>query len=440
MTEIPKEVRLVLQALQNAGHEAYLVGGCVRDMLLGKAPLDWDAATDAAPEEVMALFGGSARPTGLRHGTVTVLSGALAVEVTTYREDGVYADHRHPDQVRFTSSLSADLRRRDFTVNAMAMDLQGRLVDEHGGQADLAAGLLRCVGRPEERFEEDALRILRGLRFASVLGFSVEEETARAMEEKRELLGEIAGERLREETTKLLCGGQVGKVLLAYPRVLGAFIPELLPSVGFDHRNPHHCYDVWEHTVHAVEGVPPEPLLRWVMLLHDLGKPSVCFYDEEAGKARFRGHQAASAALAEGILERLRFDTETKERILLLVRNHDQLMDPEEKAMRRLLRRFGEEDLRALIAIRRADNLAQHPDYRGLQAELRQCETVLEKILREGQCFSLRQLRVDGNDLLALGLRGREIGETLERLLTAVVEGELPNEREALLAAARERQ
>ncbi|MGM9661499.1 MAG: CCA tRNA nucleotidyltransferase [Oscillospiraceae bacterium] len=437
MTGIPGDVRRTLQTLTAAGHQAYLVGGCVRDMLRGVPPLDWDAATDAAPEEVMALFGGSARPTGLRHGTVTVLCGSLAVEVTTYREDGAYADHRHPEAVRFTSSLSSDLRRRDFTVNAMAMDLEGRLVDEHGGQADLAAGLLRCVGRAEERFEEDALRILRCLRFASVLGFSVEEETARAMVEKRALLPRIAGERLREETTKLLCGGRACEVLLAYPQVLGAFIPELLPSVGFDHRNPHHCYDVWEHTAHAVEGVPPEPLLRWVMLLHDLGKPSVCFYDASAGKARFRGHQLASVRLAEGVLERLRFDTESKKRILLLVEHHDQPMEPAEKPMRRLLRRFGEEDLRALIAIRRADNLAQHPDYRGLQKDLTACEAILEKILREGQCFSLKQLRVDGNELLALGLRGREVGETLERLLTAVVEGELPNDREALLAAAR---
>ena len=225
---------------------------------------------------------------------------------------------------------------------------------------------------------------------------------------------------------------------MEYPQILGAVLPEILPSVGFDHCNPHHCYDVWEHTACAVENVPAEPLLRWVMLLHDLGKPSVCYYDEEAGKARFGGHQAASVVLAEEILRRLRFDTASKERILRLVEHHDRLIDPTEKAVRRLLRRFGEEDVRALIRIRRADNLAQHPDFHGLQAELTAAEQWLEKILREEQCFSLRQLCVDGHDLMQLGLQGKAVGEMLETLLGSVVEEELPNQREALLAAAKE--
>lgn len=436
---IPWEVKTVLQRLEEQGEEAYAVGGCVRDLLLGRAPCDWDAATSAAPERVMAIFGDRACPTGLKHGTVTVREGDMTVEVTTFRLDGAYADHRHPDAVRFTRSLEEDLRRRDFTVNAMAMDRHGTLIDPFGGQADLRRGLLRAVGTAEERFDEDALRILRGLRFSSVLGFSIEEETLSAMERKRHLLAALAGERLREEMTKLLCGQDVRRVLTTCPHILGAFLPELLPSVGFDHRNPHHCYDVWEHTACSVASAPAEPLLRWVMLLHDLGKPSVCFYDEEAGKARFRGHQAASVTLAEGVLTRLRFDTASRERILHLVAQHDCLLEPTEKGMRRLLRRFGEGDLRALLAIHRADNLAQHPDYWGRQVEYAECERILADILRQEQCFSLRQLAVDGNDLLALGLRGKAVGEALEALLTAVVEETLPNDRSALLAAAKER-
>ena len=436
--QIPVEVKMVLETLDKQGEEAYAVGGCVRDILLGRAPCDWDVTTAAAPERVMEIFGADAYPTGLKHGTVTVRSGGESVEVTTYREDGEYADHRHPQQVRFTRSLAEDLKRRDFAVNAMAMNLAGEIVDLHGGREDLAAGVLRAVGKAERRFEEDALRILRGLRFAAQLGFRIEEETARAMEEKKELLKEIAGERVREELTKLLCGRDVRRVLMEYPHVLGAVLPEILPSVGFDHRNPHHCYDVWEHTACAVENVPPEPLLRWIMLLHDLGKPGVCYYDHEAGKARFRGHQAESVRLAEKILPRLRFDAVSESRILRLIKYHDRLIEPTEKAVRRLLREFGETDARALLRIRRADNLAQHPDFQGLQAELTAAEEWLEKILREEQCFTLKQLTVDGHDLLEQGFEGKAVGETLEMLLTAVVEERIPNEREALLAAVKE--
>ncbi len=435
---IPPEVTAILKKLEAAGEEAYAVGGCVRDTLLGRAPCDWDVTSSALPEHVLEIFGEDAIPTGLKHGTVTVRSGEQKVEVTTYREDGEYADHRHPQQVCFTRSLAEDLKRRDFTVNAMAMSLTGEIVDLHGGRADLAAGVLRAVGEAEQRFEEDALRILRGLRFASQLGFTVEEETARAMDGKKELLKEIAGERVREELTKLLCGKDVRRILMEYPHVLGAVLPEILPSVGFDHRNPHHCFDVWEHTACAVENVPPEELLRWVVLLHDVGKPGVCYYDHEAGKARFGGHQAESARMAEGVLERLRFDSAGAERILHLIRNHDRLVEPTEKGVRRLLRKFGEQDLRALLRIRRADNLAQHPDFRGLQEELTEAERLLEKILGEEQCFTLKQLAVDGHDLLALGLAGKAVGEMLETLLTAVVEEELPNRREALLKAAKE--
>lgn len=436
---IKREVQTVMQTLESAGFEAYAVGGAVRDRLLGKEPFDWDVTTSALPEQVMGIFGENAIPTGLKHGTVTVLQERERIEITTYRRDGDYKDHRHPVEVEFTPSLKEDLQRRDFTVNAMALSWEGDVIDPFGGQADLRAGILRAVGDAEQRFDEDALRILRGLRFASVLDFEVEEQTASAMREKKELLRTIAAERVLEEMTKLLCGRAVRRVLMDFSDILAVVIPEILPSVGFDQRNPHHCYDVWEHTACAVENTPAEPILRWVMLLHDLGKPLVCVYDYDAGKARYGGHQAASVELAKAILPRLRFDSESTRRILRLVEHHDRLFDPTEKSIRRMLRVFGEDDLRALIHIRRADNLAQHPDFRGRQAELAACVEVLEKVLKEQQCFSLAQLAVNGRDMMALGLSGKEIGAMLEYLLTEVVEQQIPNKKDALLAAAKNR-
>lgn len=430
------EVRAVMQRLAEAGWESEVVGGAVRDALMGRTAKDVDVATSAPPQQVMALFGENAAATGLKHGTVTVVWGEERIEVTTFRRDGTYADHRHPDEVCFTDSLREDLCRRDFTVNAMAMTARGEVIDPFGGQDDLRARVLRAVGEGERRFEEDALRILRGLRLAAELDFTIEERTAEAMRQKKELLRTVAAERVREELTRLLCGKAVRRVLMEYADLLAVVLPEIQPSVGFDHRNPHHCFDVWEHTACAVENVPSEPVLRWVMLLHDLGKPSVCRYDYEAGKARYGGHQAASTAIAEEILPRLRFDADSTRRILRLVRQHDRLFDGSERSILRMLRVFGEEDVRALIHIRRADNLAQHPDYWGRQAELDACEVTLERVLREQQCFSLARLAVNGHDMMALGLRGRAVGEMLELLLSEVVERQLPNEKETLLAAA----
>ena len=274
--EIPAYVRETLTALETAGHQAYCVGGCVRDSLLGRMPEDWDVTTSALPEETMKVFGNRAIPTGLKHGTVTVCCQEGKVETTTFRRDGVYADHRHPEQVTFTPDLTEDLARRDFTVNAMATDLRGTVYDPFDGQADLQEGILRCVGDPERRFSEDALRILRCLRFAAVLGFSIEPETGKALLTCRNLLREMAPERVHEELTKLLCGPWAASVLRRYPDVIGAVLPEILPMVGFDQRNPHHCYDVWEHTLHALDTVPSDPVLRWAVLFHDMGKPE-CF-------------------------------------------------------------------------------------------------------------------------------------------------------------------
>ena len=302
---IPAFARDILQTLEGAGHEAYCVGGCVRDTLLGRTPGDWDITTSARPEETLALFGADALPTGLRHGTVTVRRPDGCAEVTTFRRDGDYTDHRHPESVAFTDSLTEDLARRDFTVNAMALSLRGELRDPFHGREDLAAGRIRCVGEPARRFGEDALRILRGLRFAAVLGFAIEPETAAALSAAREDLRAIAPERIFTEVRKLLAAERPSAVLREFPEVFGVFWPELLPMLGYDQRNFHHCYDLWEHTLHALDAVPGEEALRFAALFHDVGKPD-CFSLDAGGVGHFYGHAAKSAQLADAMLARLR--------------------------------------------------------------------------------------------------------------------------------------
>ena len=434
----PPEVKSVLQRLGEAGYEAYAVGGCVRDLLLGKKPEDYDLATSALPEQVMALFPGYSVPTGLQHGTVTVRAGQRAMEVTTFRTEHGYMDHRHPDCVRFTRRLEEDLGRRDFTINAMAMDTEGGLTDLFGGREDLRCGVIRAVGDPGKRFEEDALRILRALRFASVLGFSIEKATDAAIETKREGLHYIAAERIREEMTKLLCGEKAGEILLRRPEVWGVFLPEILPCVGFDQCTRYHCYDVWEHTARSVDAAPPEPVLRWTMLLHDLAKP-LTFTRDESGSGHFYGHARRGAELAEEILKRLRFDRRSAERIRELVARHDRQIVPAEKSVAHCLNTMGEEMFRQLLKVKRADNLAQHPTYRGRQKEIDRLEEILESVLAEKPCFTLQQLAVDGRDMMALGLQGRAVGEMLRWLLEQVLDGTLDNDREVLLLSAQKR-
>ncbi len=430
--EIPKHVQSVLTALEAAGHEAWCVGGCVRDILLGRSPEDWDVTTSALPEEVLALFGLQAEPTGLRHGTVTVKTPETAVEVTTYRIDGAYHDHRRPDSVVFTASLDQDLARRDFTVNAMAMDLRGKVRDPFKGRIDLEQNVLRCVGNPDRRFGEDALRILRGMRFSAVLGLEMDPGTSASIERNRALLRDIAPERIQAELMKLLCGPNAGWVLENHPAVLGVFWPEILPMVGFDQRNIHHCFDVWQHSLAALTQTSPVPVLRCAALLHDIGKPSAFTLDGK-GVGHFYGHSNVSAALTDGMLRRLKFPNDFRERTVRLVEWHDRDIPRTDKGIRRALRALGEEDLRLLLALKRADNLAQAPAYRGRQTEIQKGENILDKLLAEDACFSLKQLAVKGGDLLALGFSGPEIGRALEALLAQVVDGALPNEQAALL-------
>ena len=434
---MPENVREILERLERAGYEAWCVGGAVRDALLGLEPGDWDVASSAPPEAVLELFAPDALPTGLQHGTVTV-GGGRGVEVTTFRRDGEYLDNRHPDHVEFTRSLTEDLSRRDFTVNAIAVNLRGELADPFGGRTDLERHILRAVGQPEKRFREDALRILRGLRFAARLGFSIEPGTAAAIRRCAPLLENIAPERIRTELTGMLCGEHVLEVLLAYPEVLGVVLPEILPCVGFDQHSVYHCYDVWEHTAHAVAAVKPQPVLRYAMLLHDIGKPETFSLDEE-GRGHFYGHWRRSVPLARAALERLRVDNRSKETILTLVERHDCELTLSERSVRRNLARYGEETLRLLLEVKRADNLAQAEAYRDRQALIRQWEDLLELVRAQGACFSLKQLEVKGGDLTALGLHGPAVGRALNELLELVIDEKLPNERGMLLEYVKEK-
>ncbi|MBQ2618190.1 MAG: HD domain-containing protein [Oscillospiraceae bacterium] len=454
---VPSAALEALRRLWAAGYEAYLVGGCVRDALLGREPGDWDIATAALPEQVKAVFAGErVIETGLKHGTVTVLLGrtdchdqcehwsrkdknltSLSLEITTFRTEAGYADHRHPDAVAFTSSLEEDLARRDFTINAMAWDPEEGIVDPFGGRADLEAGVIRCVGDPARRFDEDALRILRALRFSAQLRFSVEADTAAAALALRQTLELVSRERVAAELTKLLCGPDARRVLTEHWPILAVLLPELDPMAGLDQRSKYHCYDVLTHSAAAVEAVPPEKLLRWAALLHDAGKPA-CLRIDEAGGGHFYGHAKVSAELARTVLTRLRFDKDTVRRIAALVELHDYPIDPPEgspeRAIRKLIGKLGEEDFFRLLALKRADALAHHPDYRGRTAACDRLEALARELLSQPPCFTVKDLAIDGNDLLALGIpRGPELGRTLNALLEAVLDGRAPNEREALL-------
>lgn len=438
--ELPRRVSDLITRLEQAGYSAYAVGGCVRDTLMGRQPHDWDLCTSATPEEMLEVFRGEhVAETGLKHGTLTVILDHIPYEITTFRTDGAYTDHRHPDSVSFVKEVAGDLSRRDFTVNAMAYSTRGGLVDLFGGQEDLARGVIRCVGVPRERFREDALRVLRALRFASVFDFAVEPETDAALRELASTLQSVAAERIREEFFKLLCGKGVGRILRAYPDVLAFIVPEIGPMVGYDQQNHHHHYDLWEHTVQGVENVPAETDLRLAMLLHDTGKPAVRTVDEK-GEAHYRGHQAASAAIAERVTDDLRCSRETRDRVIRLVRWHDIPLRTESGAVNldrsfllRRLNRFGEKDLRALFVIHCADRIATGHSSRERE-ELRLAERIaaLDALMAEKPCFTLKDLAASGHDMTALGLTGPAVGEALQQLLEAVMDGRVANEKEQL--------
>ncbi len=438
--DMPKNVDTAINLLQSAGFEAYAVGGCVRDSLLGKTPNDWDITTSAKPEDMKSVFADfHCIYTGIKHGTVTVVIDGEPLEITTFRLDGEYEDNRHPKSVTFTSNLGADLGRRDFTVNAMAYSKMTGTVDLFGGQNDLKNKIIRCVGDPDRRFNEDALRILRALRFASALDFEIEEKTAQSLLKNRALLGNISEERIAKELLKLVCGKGAKRILTDFAPVLFEILPELQPMYKNSHDNPHHCYDIYEHTLIAVESIDPEPTLRFAMLLHDCGKPAVKNFDEN-GVAHFYGHQRISAEISAQILARLKVSNKFRDEILFLVSNHDRwkLYENTEK-MPRYLSKFGLDGVLKLLKVMRADVLAQSPEYRYRLDKIADAEKIAKNLAAQKPCLSLRELQINGRTLMDIGIpQGRKLGAVLAQLLDEVIDGVTKNTQEALTTRARE--
>lgn len=436
---VPQKGQHIIETLQRTGFEAYVVGGCVRDSILGRKPQDWDITTSARPEQVKALFPRTI-DTGLRHGTVTVMLQGEGFEVTTYRIDGTYEDSRHPSEVTFTYDLQEDLRRRDLTINAMAYNDAVGLVDLFGGMEDLKAGVVRCVGNAEERFAEDALRILRAIRFSAQLGYDIEEKTTAAIVKLSPTLSRISAERIQVELTKLMISPHPDYLRMAYDTgVTKVFFPEFDRACETPQNHPHHCYSVGEHILHSLGHVEADSVLRLAMLLHDIGKPAVMTLDEE-GRNHFHGHAAVGAEMAETILRRLKYDNDTIHKVCRLVRYHDygNGVDIDIRLARRAMNRIGEDAFPALFAVKRADILAQSDYLRREKLDmLEKWQGLYREILDKNQCVSLKTLAVSGADLIAAGWKpGKELGEALKQLLELVLEDPARNTKEWLLAKA----
>ena len=432
--QLPEKVGRIIGTLQEHGYEAYAVGGCIRDSILGREPEDWDITTSAMPEETKALFD-KTFDTGIQHGTITVLLEKEGFEVTTYRIDGKYEDSRHPKEVTFTRNLREDLLRRDFTINAMAYNETDGLVDIFGGLEDLEAGMIRCVGTAKERFKEDALRILRGVRFAAQLGFDIEEDTRQGMKELAWTLQNISAERIQVELVKMITSKRPEMVREAYELGMTRIVlPEFDQLMTTGQETPHHMYSVGEHTLHAMKNIRADKILRLAMLLHDMGKPALKTVDE-AGVAHFKKHALESERIAENVLRRLKFDNDTIRKVTRLVRYHDLRMPATAKSVRRAMNQIGEELFPYYMEVRRADVLAQSMYQREEKIEnLDQIEELYHQIVEDGDCVSLKDLAVTGRDLIASGMKpGKKIGEKLEELLKLVIEDPKLNTKEELL-------
>lgn len=434
--QIPDSVKFIIQTIEEAGFEAYAVGGCVRDSILGREPDDWDITTSAKPEDVKALFHHTI-DTGIQHGTVTVLIKKVGYEVTTYRIDGEYEDSRHPKEVNFTSLLSEDLRRRDFTINAMAYNDKSGIVDLFGGQDDLQKGIIRCVGEPKERFTEDALRIMRAVRFSAQLGYEIEDGTADAIKELAHTLERISVERIQVELVKLLVSAHPEYMLKLYEMGLTkVFLPEFDQMMETPQNNPHHLYSVGMHTIKAMQLVSNDKLLRLTMLLHDVGKPETRTTDEK-GIDHFHGHPLEGSKMATKILRRLRFDNDTIDRVSLLVLYHDygNAVSPTPAFTRKFINKVRMKNFPLLLEVKKADVLAQSDLLREEKlSKLEALRKSYEEVSEQGMCISLKFLAVTGRDLIAAGMQpGQELGRTLNDLLEVVLEDPEMNKKESLL-------
>ena len=432
--DLPENVKNIIEELNKAGYEAYAVGGCVRDSILGRVPNDWDITTNAKPLDVKSIFRRTV-DTGLKHGTVTVLIGKEPYEVTTYRIDGEYEDSRHPKEVSFTSDLKEDLLRRDFTINAMAYNDTDGLVDIFGGMEDIEAKVIRCVGEPKERFSEDALRLLRAIRFAAQLGYDIEEKTYEAIKELSPTLKNISAERIQAELNKILVSDNPSMLKTAFETGLTAqFIPELDLCFNTVQNNPHHCYNVGDHIIKAIESIEPDKTLRLTMLLHDIAKPQ-CKKTGEDGIDHFHGHQIKSSEMAVDILRRLKYDNDTIDKTKRFVKYHDERLEAGTKIMRRAMNRIGADAFPDIFKVWVADVSAQS-DYQREEkfARIERNKSDYEEIIAKNECVTLKDLAVTGRDLINAGMQaGPALGEVLDQMLKDVIEEPDHNNKEYLL-------
>lgn len=435
--KITDGANMILSRLETAGFSAFVAGGAVRDLLMGKAPHDFDIATAATPRQVKTIFH-HVIDTGIDHGTVTVIENKIGYEVTTYRTEKGYSDGRHPDQVVFEKEIEKDLARRDFTVNAMAYNPRRGIIDCYGGQQDLALGKIRCVGEPQVRFKEDALRMLRAVRFSATLDFEIEEKTRQAIRKCGVLLKRVSAERILEECNKILLSSMPERFAMLHELgLLQYIIPQLEKCFGTPQRNKYHIYDVGEHIIHAVQHTPQDLVLRWAALLHDVGKPC-CLSTDEDGIIHFYGHHKESVLITNDVLHRLRMEKDNIKDICILIENHDVRVEPSLPAVKRMMARTGEELFAKLLLLQRADNQAKNPDYLEEKlARIDQVQHIYQEVLAEGQPYLVSHLVVNGRDLIKTGYKaGREIGDALRVLLDEVVMNPSLNNREYLLRRA----
>ncbi|MBO7179095.1 MAG: CCA tRNA nucleotidyltransferase [Clostridia bacterium] len=432
--EIPDKINDIINRFQQNGYEAYCVGGSIRDSLMESDAFDWDITTSALPSETKELFKDEKIiDTGIKHGTVSIIKDHEAIEVTTFRIDGEYSDNRHPECVSFTRNLSEDLKRRDFTVNALAYSHSSGLIDLYGGISDIENKIIRTVGDAEKRFNEDGLRIMRALRFASTLNFTIEEETKKAIHKQKELLKNISVERISVELNKLLLGDNVFNILTEFSDVFAVIIPEIEPCINFKQYGKKHAYDVWTHICHTVDTIPKDRILRLTMLLHDLGKVPTHKLNEN-GDSTFKNHAAVGGEMAKEILTRLRFDKKTINRVSFLVSHHD-FEPPETKIeLKKKMKILTAEDVRTLLTIKKSDRGALSENFRDISKESAQVSVWLKEIEENNECVTISQLKINGTDLIKAGFKNEEIGQKLDYLLDCVTEEKAENSKQALLS------
>lgn len=437
--KLPQSVVIALELLNSNNFEAFVVGGCVRDAIMGNNENDYDVTTSALPHETMSVFKDyKVIETGIKHGTVTVIINHFHIEITTYRIDGEYTNNRHPDNVSFTRDLSGDLSRRDFTMNALCYHPKLGFIDYFNGISDIQNRIIRTVGNANERFNQDALRILRALRFSAVLGFNIEDNTALAIHQNKHLLNNISVERIASELNKIICSNSVKGIFTNFYDVFSVFIPEIIPMVGFKQNNKYHVFDVFTHTLVATEHIKGDAHLRLAMLLHDIGKPH-SYSEGDDGIGHFYAHAKASCTLAREILNRLKYDNFTKDRVLTLIKYHDIQINPTHSSIKKLLAKLGSDVFFEILEIKRADCIAQNPDYIHRLVDIDTIFSIAHEIINAKECFLLKSLAINGSDLISIDIpAGKDIGVILKKLLELVISDNTLNTRDILLGIAKD--